>query len=106
MYRILSFGISDIGLVRQNNEDAWIALPELHFFALADGMGGHKAGEVAAAEAINAICRSVKKIFSSEKRTLSLEDMCALFRHIISRVNTTVYQLAQTDIECKGMGTT
>ena len=49
---IKSFGLSDIGLSRANNEDVWVALPEIGFFALADGMGGHKAGEVAAHEAL------------------------------------------------------
>ena len=47
-----SFGQSDIGSSRPNNEDVWIALQENQFFALADGIGGHKAGEIAAQETI------------------------------------------------------
>ena len=45
---IESFGISDIGTTRSNNEDIWTELPDDHFYILADGMGGHLGGEVAA----------------------------------------------------------
>ena len=47
MSKILSFGKSDAGLRRSNNEDAFLLKPELGFLALADGMGGAAAGEVA-----------------------------------------------------------
>ena len=47
MSRILSFGKSDVGLKRSNNEDSFIMRPDLGFLALADGMGGAAAGEVA-----------------------------------------------------------
>ena len=47
-----SFGITDIGLVREHNEDAWAAYSSQGLFLLADGMGGHSAGEVASREAI------------------------------------------------------
>ena len=46
-----SFGLSDIGTIRPNNEDVIASLPSHNFFAIADGMGGHKAGEIAAKEA-------------------------------------------------------
>ena len=55
-----SFGLSDIGLSRPNNEDVWAAQPELGLFALADGMGGHQAGEIAAKEAIEQLFLSFK----------------------------------------------
>ena len=50
--RLSAFGLSDIGPSRSKNEDAWAALSEIGFFALADGMGGHQAGEIASQEAI------------------------------------------------------
>ncbi len=46
-YKVTAFGSSHVGLVRHNNEDSWNALEDLQFYALADGMGGHQAGEVA-----------------------------------------------------------
>src|SRR5579863_1576564 len=59
---LTSFGLSDIGVSRANNEDVWVALPDLGFFALADGMGGHKAGEVAAKEAIENLIASIRRL--------------------------------------------
>ncbi len=47
MIKINSFGKTDVGLVRQNNEDAFIMKPELGLWAVADGMGGEERGEVA-----------------------------------------------------------
>src|SRR4030042_509870 len=46
MSRIISFGKSDVGLRRSNNEDALVLKPELSLWAVADGMGGAAAGEV------------------------------------------------------------
>ena len=44
--------VSDVGLFRENNEDAWISIPEQGIFIVADGLGGHQAGEVASKEAL------------------------------------------------------
>src|SRR6184192_1458771 len=47
MFRLLSASATHLGLVRTNNEDAYLAMPEAGLFALSDGMGGAAAGEVA-----------------------------------------------------------
>jgi protein phosphatase len=67
--RLKSFGLSDIGLVRPNNEDVWAALPEMNFFALADGMGGHQAGEIAAKEAIDHLSKKMRGIAQIKNKT-------------------------------------
>jgi PPM family protein phosphatase len=96
-----SFGLSDIGLGRQNNEDVWLSIPELGFFALADGMGGHNAGEVAAQTAIHSLATAVKEAKSSE-----FLDWIHLLRYAIEEANLVVYQIGQEKAECQGMGTT
>jgi protein phosphatase len=48
-------GTSHVGLVREVNEDAWLARPEAGIFAVADGMGGHQRGELASRMVIDAL---------------------------------------------------
>lgn len=102
-----SFGISDVGLVRDNNEDVWSELKDEHFFILADGMGGHRAGEVAAKEAVDALTRIVREKFKEKSSqnfiVKELEEF--LYRTVID-VNSVVYSIGSSDPSLRGMGTT
>lgn len=89
---------SDIGLVRKTNEDSYVFLPP-EIFAVADGMGGHEAGEIASSLAV----ATVKEYFSQYKGTLSPD---VLIRQAVIRANQVIYQMAQQKPECSGMGTT
>lgn len=95
------FGISDIGLIRSNNEDVWIALPEQGFFAIADGMGGHNAGEVAANTAIETLKNTILSLNTKEPLELIIE-----LRSAIEKANRFVREKGRQNEAHLGMGTT
>ena len=63
---VLSFGVSDSGPVRQTNEDCFLADNELSLFVVADGMGGHAAGEVASRVAVESIENFIRRSRDAE----------------------------------------
>ena len=87
-------GRSDVGRQRSVNEDSLVLAPP--FFAVADGMGGAKAGEVASAMAARA--------FDGE--TDSGEPPEAQLTRILRDANRSIYDLAVSDESHRGMGTT
>lgn len=103
-YHISAFGISDIGLVRPNNEDFWAEIPKINFFVLADGMGGHRAGEIAAQQAVNHLCDLVKEAFTGN--TFTVEESKGIIQFAIEQTNEIVYKLSQQYEAWHGMGTT
>ena len=84
---------TDVGRVRRVNQDLPLEAPNL--FAVADGMGGHVGGEVAAQVAVDALLR----VFSREPTKAGLEDA-------FSKANRAVWQESQDHSELRGMGTT
>lgn len=104
-YTYVASGLSDMGRVRDNNEDVWAEIEELNFFLLADGMGGHQAGEVASREAASHMLRLVRKAFKTTKKK-SLQEACKAIKQAIIQVNTLVYKLGRSHEGLKGMGTT
>lgn len=105
-YKISASGLSDVGLVRENNEDIWAELPEEKFYVLADGMGGHKAGEIASQEAVFNFLEIIRKVLTSSPRKLNLKDMKAAIKESIEEVNKTIYEMGRSDEQLGGMGTT
>ncbi|MCY3974832.1 MAG: protein phosphatase 2C domain-containing protein [Simkaniaceae bacterium] len=105
-FTLKSFGHSDIGLARPNNEDVWDRLMENGFFALADGMGGHRAGEIAAQEAIRFLCASIEELFITKKREWNIFDLCSLTKLFIESANSRIYSLSHKKKQYRGMGTT
>lgn len=106
-YIIESFGVSDLGLARDSNEDVFHEIPIHRFFVLADGMGGHNAGEVAAKEAVHHLSTSICQIFSSKEEPASLEGpLPDLLHKAILGANQWVHKLSEQKEEFQGMGTT
>ena len=65
------YGSTDIGNVRTNNEDLFASLSPWGIFLIADGMGGHNAGEIAAREAIGQLSKWAARFFFVPKRLSS-----------------------------------
>lgn len=97
-----SFGTSHLGKVRSNNEDLFVLIPERAFFALADGMGGHNAGEVAAAKAIETLSQHIRQMPSFA----NTEEVSQCLLYAIQDANRTIQKSASTDRSLTGMGTT
>lgn len=99
---------SDPGLVRPRNEDRWGQLLEQNFVVLADGMGGHRAGHIAAQAAVDRCCELVEEVFGPERcgEWDSQEAIISVLRYVIKEVNKTVYSMGLREPEWKGMGTT
>lgn len=105
-YKIQVFGLTDVGHVRENNEDLWGEVPECHFYVLADGMGGHRAGEVAAEEAVNAICNEIRTMFPPEGNSLTFDEAHGAIHLAFENTNAVVHAKGKSSPELKGMGTT
>jgi len=83
---------TDVGRVRDGNEDAYLVNDEMGLIAVADGMGGHRAGEVASATALEALRAAIT---SGRPLRESIED-----------ANEAVFTKSLTDTSLRGMGTT
>lgn len=66
-------GISDTGLVREKNEDAFLIDEDQGFFLVCDGMGGHRGGEVASHMAVETISRSMEGFTSANAQQLLVQ---------------------------------
>lgn len=101
---------SDTGRVRSNNEDAVFIHPELGLAILADGMGGHKGGEIASNMVITFIGSELQEAFRAQAPALSAGDCLSGVREalgdVIVRANAAVYAAAIENPKLTGMGTT
>lgn len=102
IFKVEYYGISEIGLVRSNNEDIWAVLPEKDLFILADGMGGHKAGEIASSFAVESMSESMKNLPTQA----NVEEACQFLRDSIAKANSKVFTESHNHPNYAGMGTT
>lgn len=103
----ISYGISDVGRVRKNNEDSYLyktfsikenGTPDAFLMVVADGMGGHAAGEVASAKVIEELENNIDEV--------SLENLPDILRRIIEDANEKIFNVSSENSELNGMGTT
>ena len=92
---------SDTGIQRDNNEDAAHAITELDLFVIADGMGGHAAGEVASAVAVE----TVISVYRSRLPARRIKDEGPILCHAVLEANEAVNRAA-SERDLRGMGTT
>ena len=93
--------LTDIGNIRQINEDyfSYSIIDDIEIYIVADGMGGHNAGEVASQVAVEAVIQYIK-----ENKDTS--DLKALLKDAIVHANSVIYNKSKENPDLKGMGTT
>ncbi len=103
--------MSDTGMVREHNEDAIGSIADMGLMVLADGMGGYNAGEVASGIAVQTITDLAAEGAMREERNeidphTGLMRQTIVLRDAVARSNKIIYQTAQSQTHCEGMGTT
>ncbi len=98
--RLSVSALTDVGLRRQNNEDCVFADAEAGLFIVADGMGGHAAGEVASAMAVEIVRGQLPP------QAPPPEDAAACLLAAFNQASASILQAARQDADRNGMGTT
>ena len=103
--------LTDVGAVRDNNEDAVIEDADLGLMMVADGMGGYNAGEIASGIATTTVLDVMHRELPKLKRGqidkesgYSVETL--LLRKALETAHATIHQVSQSQPQCAGMGTT
>lgn len=100
-----SFYLTDVGKVRSHNEDSVIILKNHnndYLLAVADGMGGHKAGEVASSLAISYLSKHFQETFYN----VDYDNAIMWINDSVKEINSTIFKYEKNHPESKGMGTT
>ncbi|MBI5529055.1 MAG: Stp1/IreP family PP2C-type Ser/Thr phosphatase [Deltaproteobacteria bacterium] len=110
--RVTSFGMTDVGRKRKANEDSFFIDEKIGMFLVADGMGGHAAGEVASATAVQVIHRELSARYDQMDTALkngSVEARNEALAEVSKAIEVAcreVFAIAEGDESKKGMGTT
>ena len=109
---IKSWARTDVGHKRKHNEDAFLVDKDLGLYAVADGMGGRAAGEVASAQAVKSIRdalaegKPILEAFTKSPTVESREQIASLMERAIHKACADIYAIAGSDLGKRGMGTT
>lgn len=94
-------GRTDVGVIRSGNEDNYLIVPERGVFIVADGMGGHAAGEVASEMAVKIIAERLEGIHGAGDARAA-----DLMRQAIQEANGAIFTRTLSEQDKRGMGTT
>lgn len=100
-----TFYLTDVGKIREHNEDNVIILKnnnDEYLLAVADGMGGHKAGEVASQIVINHLTEEFYAMDSIGDKDNAID----FLRNIVIEMNNKIFEYTKENPDSKGMGTT
>jgi len=103
--KLAIYGVTDVGLNREHNEDCISWDKDLGLVLLADGMGGHNAGEVASEMAVTAVHDALLDVLSPEMKATGIKCDDAV-REAVIYANEEIHEQANTRPDCAGMGTT
>jgi PPM family protein phosphatase len=101
MSKVSSYGKTDVGLKRTNNQDNLLIDDSKMLYAVADGMGGHRGGETASKVALEVIHAAMSQVIG--KPGLKI---VPFIKETISLASMKVYERSQMDENLRGMGTT
>ena len=96
-------GATDVGRLRPHNEDSFLVDAQRGVFLVADGMGGHAAGEIASAIASEAVGSALRQGVDAG---LGAEDLGVVMRDCIHQAHRSILNYSATKPETRGMGTT
>jgi len=105
-FAITIHGHSDVGLSRDHNEDDFICEDDMDLAILADGMGGHNAGEIASQIAVQQVRSALKAVLRPEFELSNDIQYKDILCDAVELANTEIHDHSLEHPECAGMGTT
>jgi len=103
MMQLKAAGLSHVGMKRNQNQDSFMLAPELGLFIVADGMGGHKGGQIASLMAVTTIIDFLRDHVSKNG---GIADARATLTQALEHANQAIQKKGQTEVDLAGMGTT
>jgi protein phosphatase len=104
--KLAVYGVTDVGMNREHNEDCISWDKDLGLVLLADGMGGHNAGEVASEMAVTAVHDALLDVLSPEMKATGVIKSDDAVREAVIYANEEIHEQANSRADCAGMGTT